>query len=130
MVMEQYKIKQLIRKFIKSTYDEFTNIDFKVNKLMYCDENDIGSLSSFSGSTYGTINYKEKWIYEINLTYSQRSYLVRTNADKERIEDRITNTIQLMLGALLKTEKEDIKMTFSVAPNISYQPSNRVFGRY
>lgn len=129
MVMEQYKIKQLIRKYIKSTYNEFTNFDFKANKLMYYDDDDIGSLS-FSGSTYETINYKEKWIYEINLTYSQRSYLVRTNADKERIEDRITNTIQLMLGALLKTEKEDIKMTFSVAPNNTYQPPNRVFGGY
>ena len=127
--MEQYKIKQLIRKYIKSTYNEFTNFDFKVKKLMYYDDDDIGSLS-FSAHTYGTITYKEKWIYEIKLTYSYRFYLVRTNADKERIEDRITNTIQLMLGALLKTEKEDIKMTFSVAPNISYQPTNRVFGRY
>lgn len=127
--MEQYKIKQLIRKFIKSTYNEYINIDIKINKLMYCDENEIGSLS-FSAHTYGTITYKEKWIYEIKLTYSQRSYLVLTNADKERIEDRITNTIQLMLGALLKTEKEDIKFTFSVAPNITYQPPNRVFGGY
>lgn len=129
MVMEQYKIKQLISKYIKSTYNEFTNFDFKVNKLMYYDDDDIASLS-FSGGTYGTIKYKDKWIFEIHLTYSQWSYLTRTNADKERIEDRITNTIQLMLGALLKTEKEDIKMTFSVAPNNTYQPPNRVFGGY
>lgn len=127
--MEQYKIKQLISKYIKSTYNEFTNFDFKVNKLMYFDDDDIGSLS-FSGGTYGTFKYKDKLIFEIHLTYSQWSYLTRTNADKERIEDRITNTIQLMLGALLKTEKEDIKMTFSVAPNNTYQPPNRVFGGY
>jgi hypothetical protein len=127
--MNENEINSLIKKTIGKLKYPFLSVNVKITKLLFYDDNDIGSLS-FSSSTTNTLVYKNKNIYEIDCQYSQRSYLTLTYKDKNIIEDKVTDTIQLSLSGLLKIEKEDIKIRFTVKPNMVYYPPNSVFGGY
>lgn len=125
--MMQTEINSLIIKTIGKLKFPISSVKVKFSKSVFYDDNDIGMLS-FSSST--TLSYKVKNTYDIECQYNPRSYLTLTFNERNIIESKVTNTIKLMLGGVLKTEPEDVRVRFSVEPKVTYNPPNRVFGGY
>jgi hypothetical protein len=113
--MNENEIRGLIKKSISKMKAPFSSVNVKISKLMYYNEGDIVSLS-FSAST-NHLTPKVKNIYEIELKYYPRSFLSATFETRDKIENRVCNSIRLILGGLLKVEPEDIKFNFNVGVN-------------
>ena len=110
--MNDYEIRILIKKSISKMKSPFYIGYVKISKLMYYNDEDVSSLS-FSAST-NSLTPKVKNIYEIELKYVPRLFLSSTFDQRNKFEDRVTNSIQLILGGLFKVEPEDIKLHFNI----------------
>jgi len=111
-VMNDYEVRILIKKSISKMKSPFYIGYVKISKLMYYNDEDVESLS-FSASTYYLVT-QNKNIYEIEVIYHPRSFLSSTFEQRNKFEDRVTNSIQLILGGLFKVESEDIKLHFNI----------------
>lgn len=109
--MKDIDIRLLIKKTICKMKSPFSSVNVKISKLMYLDS-EVSQLS-FSASTYYLVT-QNKNIYEIEVIYHPRSFLSSTFEQRNKYENRATNSIQLMLGGLLKVEPEDIKLKFII----------------